>query len=117
VKSPVIAALIAFGLVACESSPPKVSTQSPPPAAIAATKTIQIISDPVGARIEVNDDYVGDAPISITVPREGANFAKGTTIRATPTLQGQYVQSKYFDRTSEVPSRILFSMGLVPATQ
>ena len=86
-----------------------------PPAATAATKTIQIISDPPGARIEVNDDYVGDAPISITVPTEGANFAKGTTIRATPTMQGEYVQSKYFDRTSEVPSRILFSMGLVPA--
>ena len=106
-KPPVIAALIAFGLVACESSPPQVATQSPP-AATAATKTIQIISDPLGARIEVNDDYVGDAPISITVPTEGANFTKGTTIRATPTLQGEYVQAKYLDRTSEVPSRILY---------
>jgi hypothetical protein len=113
VKSPVIAALIAFGLAGCESSP-KVSTRSPP-AATAATKTIQIISDPPDARIEVNDDYVGDTPISITVPTVGGNFTKGTTIRATPTLQGEYVQSKYFDRNSEVPSRILFSMGLGPA--
>ena len=111
---PVIAALIAFGLVACESSPPQVATQSPP-AATAATKTIQIISDPPGARIEVNDDYVGDAPISITVPIQGAKFTRMTIIRATPTLQGEYVQSKYFDGTSEVPSRILFSMGLGPA--
>jgi hypothetical protein len=110
VKSPVIA-FIAFGLVACESSPPTVSTQPPQ----RATKTIQIISDPLGARIEVNDDYVGDTPISIRVATEGGNFTKGTSIRATPTVQGQYVQSKYFDRTSGVPSRILFSMGLGPA--
>ena len=33
----------------------------------AATKTIQIISDPPAAPVDVNDDYVGDAPISITV--------------------------------------------------
>ena len=84
-KSPVIAALIIVGLVACDSFPPQLATQSP-----------------------VNDDYVGDAPISITVPTEGANFTKGTTIRATPTLQGEYVQAKYLDRTSEVPSRILY---------
>jgi hypothetical protein len=81
----------------------------------AATKTIQIISDPPGARIEVNDDYVGDAPISITVPTDRAKVTKVTIIRATLTLQGEYVQSKYFDATSEVLSRILFSMGLGPA--
>jgi hypothetical protein len=115
VKSPVIAALITVGLVACESSPPKVSTQSPPAATIAATKTIQIISDPPSARIEVNDDYVGDAPISITVPTLNGDFAKGTTIRAIPSLQGNYLQAKFFDPGMSVPSRILFDMGLVPA--
>ena len=107
-KSPVIAALIAFGLVACESSKTIVSTQPRP----TATKTIQIIADSPGVRIEVNGDYVGDAPISITVPTDHAKFTKVTIIRATPTLQGEYMQSKYFDATSEVPSRILFSMGL-----
>ena len=56
---------------------------SSPPAATAATKTIQIISDPPGARIEVNDDYVGDAPISITVQTDRAKFTKVTIIRAT----------------------------------
>jgi hypothetical protein len=99
-------------LVACESSPPTAATQSPPAAATAAMKTIQIISDPPGARIEVNDDYVADAPISITVPTDRAKFTKVTIIRATPTLQGKYVQSKHFDATSKVSSRILFSMGL-----
>ena len=107
-KTPVIAALFAFGLVACESSTPIASTQPQPP----ATKTIQIISDSPGVRIEVNDDYVGDAPISITVPTDRAKFTKVTIIRATPTLEGEYMQSKYFDATSEVPSRILFRMGL-----
>jgi hypothetical protein len=78
-----------------------------------ATKTIHIICDSPGVRIEVNDDYVGDAPVSITVPTDRAKFTKVTIIRATPTLQGEYVQSKHFDATSEVPSRILFNMGLV----
>jgi hypothetical protein len=108
VKSPIIAALIAFGLVACESSTPIASTEPPQQ----ATKTIQIICDSPGVRIEVNGDYVGDAPVSITVPTDRAKFTKVTIIRATPTLQGEYVQSKHFDATSEVPSRILFSMGL-----
>jgi hypothetical protein len=107
VKTPIIAALIAFGLFACESSTPILSTQSRP----TATKTIQVIADSPGVRIEVNGDYVGDAPISITVPTDHAKFAKVTTIRATPTLPGEYVQSKHFDATSDVPSRILFSMG------
>ena len=106
-NTPVIAALFAFGLVACESSTPIASTQPRP----TATKTIQIIADSPGVRIEVNDDYVGDAPVSITVPTDRAKFTKVTIIRATPTLQGEYVQSKHFDATSEVPSRILFSMG------
>jgi hypothetical protein len=108
VKTPIIAALIAFGLVACESSTPIVSTQTRP----TGMKTIQIIADSPGVRIEVNDDYVGDAPVSITVPTDGAKFTKVTIIRATPTFEGEYVQSKHFDATSEVPSRILFNMGL-----
>jgi hypothetical protein len=106
-KPPVIAALFAFGLVACESSTPIASTQRPPP----ATKTIEVICDSPGVRIEVNGDYVGDAPVSITVPADRSKFTKMTTVRATPTLQGEYVQSKHFDATSEVPSRILFNMG------
>ena len=107
-KPPVIAALFAFGLVACETSTPIASTQPRP----SATKTIQIIADSPGVRIEVNDDYVGDAPTSITVPTDRAKFTKVTIIRATPTFEGEYVQSKHFDATSEVPSRILFNMGL-----
>src|SRR6202166_5050496 len=101
---PVIAALIAFGLVACESATPIASTQPRPQ----ATKTIQINADSPGVRIEVNGDYVGDAPTSITVPTDRAKFTKVTIIRATPTLEGEHVQSKHFDATTEVPSRILF---------
>jgi hypothetical protein len=104
---PVIAALFAFGLVACQSSTP-ISSNQPRPT---ATKTIQIVADSPGVRIEVNSDYVGNAPVSITVPTDHAKFTKVTIIRATPTLQGEYVQSKHFDATSEVPSRILFRMG------
>jgi hypothetical protein len=115
VKIPVIAALVTFGLVACESSTPIASTQSP--AATAATMTIEIISDPPGAPIEVNYHYVGQAPISITVPTRNGSFAKGAMIRALPTLQGNYIQEKFFDPGMSVPSRILFSMGSGPASR
>lgn len=114
-KFSIIAALVTFGFVACESSTPIFSTQSP--AATAATKTIQIISDPPAAPIEVNYHYVGNAPISITVPSRNGSFAKGVMIRALPTRQGSYIQEKFFDPGMSVPSRILFSMGLGPASQ
>ena len=78
---------------------------------------VQIISDPPGARIEVNDDYVGDTPLEIKVAQHNGNFVNDTTIRAIPIQQGEYVQSKYFSGTflpAAIPSRILFDMGLQP---
>jgi hypothetical protein len=100
-------------LAACTPSPPTPSNQASTPAQ-STSKTIQIISDPPGARIEVNQDYVGDAPLSISVPEKDGNFTKETIIQATPTQQGQYVQSKWFSNGEAIPSRLLFSTGLGP---
>jgi PEGA domain len=110
-----ISALFLFS--ACSSSP---SNPVLPASGMGepATKTIQIVSDPPGARIEVDDDYVGDAPLEIKVPQKAdGTFVRAMTIRATPTQQGAYVQSKYFTYGSQIPSRLLFSMGLVPVPQ
>lgn len=95
----------------------------------AEQKEIQIISDPPGARIEVNQDYVGDAPITIKVPQINGYFAQNTVIRALPTEAGDYVQTKSFiagqstmeEAVSlgtwgdEIPSRILFDTRLAPS--
>jgi len=103
-------------LTAC-ASPYTPQSASPSPTPAPTTKMVQIISDPPGARIEVNDDYVGDTPLEIKVAQHNGNFVNDTTIRAIPIQQGEYVQSKYFSGTflpAAIPSRILFDMGLQP---
>ena len=80
---------------------------------------VQIISDPPGARIEVNDNYIGDAPLTVKI--EGYSdrtFKKETIIVANPIIAGQYVQRKRFwggytrELNDRIPERILFIMNL-----
>ena len=106
--------LLIFGCAEPPSNASHSAVSTPPPK---VTKTIQIISQPPGARVEVNDDYVGDAPctVQVTSDRNG-NFAQTTIIRALPTGFG-YVQNKFFlvpPYNQKIPSRILFDTGLGP---
>jgi hypothetical protein len=61
------------------------STYQPPPPAY---KNVQIISDPPGARIEINGNYIGDA----LDPDNPGHFYCYTVIRAYPKGNG-YVQT------------------------
>jgi PEGA domain len=84
-------------------------------------KKVEIISEPSGARIEVNNNYVGDAPITVTLQEYGDEFTRNTVIRALPTEAGDYVQTKFFyagtfGTNDRIPSRIFFDMHLGPAT-
>jgi hypothetical protein len=120
------AAVTALG-VGCSS--PYVA-QKPPQSAYrpvsyeSPTKKVKIVSEPAGARIEINDDYVGDAPITVEIPQWVGRFTKDTVIRAIPNRAGDYGQSKYFSKGSvvvgategQIPSRILFDMHLGPST-
>ncbi len=74
---------------------------------------VEIISNPPGAKIEINNDYVGDAPITRTVNGNWGMLAD-TIIRAIPTQPGQFVQTKYLPGTQPFPSRIYFDMSLGP---
>ena len=87
-----------------------------------AMKTIQIESQPPGARIEVNDDYVGDAPCNVQVRADGeGRFWEETKIRALPKGYG-YTQSKLFFGLSDypyvhsdrVPQKVFFDTNLGP---
>ena len=88
------------------------------------TKQLQIISDPPGARIEINEDYIGDAPLTVTIPcDEDGQFKQPTTIRALPTQPGHYVQRKDFPggglvswSGDRVPSRVFFDTRLGPVS-
>jgi len=87
-------------------------------------KKTQIISEPPGARIEVNNNYVGDAPVTVELPQRGDYFSEDTVVRAIPTEGGDYVQIKQFDSNDQwyhpgktgdkIPSRLFFDMHLGP---
>ena len=108
---------------------PNVAAQVAPP----TTRQVEILSEPPGARIEVNDNYIGDAPITTPFRCEAdGRFIENTTIRALPKQPGDYVQSKLFfggyssyapfgnyfanNRNDTIPARI-FDMRLGPVNR
>jgi PEGA domain. len=99
-----------------------------------STRQVEILSEPPGARIEVNDDYIGDTPITTTFECDiDGRFMEITSIRALPTQPGDYVQSKLFfggylnharfaanyspsTLNNKIPARIFFDMRLGPVS-
>lgn len=80
--------------------------------------TILVESDPPGAKIELNDAYVGTTPCRIRVPGDkGRKFTYGQMLdhvfKALPTAGGGYTQLKRFPKGGEIPERIFFNMRLV----
>jgi hypothetical protein len=84
-------------------------------------QSVQIVSQPSGARIEVNGRSVGDAPttVEIEVSPHG-RFWKDTIIKAYPKDTG-YIQIKAFNGESRwkisdpIPARISFDTRIDPA--
>jgi hypothetical protein len=87
-------------------------------------RTIHIDSEPAGARIEVNEDYVCDAPCDVQVRADSeGRFWEKTKIRGLPKGYG-YTQSKLFFgygqsdnpylHSDHVPQKIFFDMNLAP---
>jgi len=85
----------------------------------AITYDVKIISDPPGARIEINGNYVGDAPLEVKI--EGTSdryFKNDTEMVAYPIYEGQLIERKSFDKYlnlygisgDKIPERILFVM-------
>jgi hypothetical protein len=118
--------LISTLIIGCTTPTPQADYTTPSPK---TTKSVFIISDPPGARIEVNDDYVGDAPITVNIPSwSDGGFLRTTSITASPIRDGDYVQNKLFfgntnspDQCDQIPKRIFFDMTIgrisSPATQ
>jgi PEGA domain len=80
-------------------------------------KNVQIISDPPGARIEINGNYIGDAPLVTKIRSDEPyeRFYSSTVIRASPKADG-YVQTKNFAPGTleglDLPDRIFFDTNL-----
>lgn len=99
-------------ILSCDksSSPIKTSTQP-------AKGLTEIISNPPGAKIEINDEYVGDTPIFVKLPRisrRSGNIYEKISVKAYPSQPGQYTQKKLIDTRRRVPARLLFDMNLEP---
>jgi hypothetical protein len=90
---------------------------------------IAIDSDPQGARIEVNNDYIGKTPTSFSISGNAdrsfnGNWVQGAMIEfvATPPADQKnlYVQRKsfapsaFFKQGDHIPEKIFFDMHLKP---
>lgn len=82
---------------------------------------VQIVSQPPGAQIEVNGQYVGDAPTTVEVETStDGHFWRDTIIKAYPKETG-YTQIRVFNGKSRwaisdlVPSRIFFDTRVDPS--
>jgi len=111
--------LLVFGLVffagCTDYGNPYTPTYTSPQTQIYTTK---VISEPPGARIELDDDYIGTAPLEIqwTGWSDSGRFRDDHIIRALPIYEGQYTQTKFFRCGSRpIPKTILFDMNLAPA--
>lgn len=75
---------------------------------------VEVISNPPGATIALNDKVLGVAPGKFFVVRKPNRygFLPRMTITATPPAgaQGQHAQSKLFDGYTQTPEMILFDM-------
>ena len=79
-----------------------------------------IESDPPGARIEINNQYVGTTPLRVDIPRRSDfNWDSmewdtiSVKIIAYPIFHGQQVQVKYIGYDEPTPTHVFFDMNLV----
>ncbi len=92
---------------------------------------VNIVTDPPGARIEINKNYAGDSPLTVNVlGHPNGTFFYTTHIVAYPIYSGQCVQYKRFSETmcisgigcsvdsigrgDPIPQTIFFDMHLCP---
>ncbi len=114
------AAIIALAtfIAGCASAPP--GAEHGPQGTIAYF--VQIESSEPGARIEVNNDYVGKTPMSLKIwgDKDGTfhNFgSQDYIIRVFPLNTNQFVQTKafrtggWFSQEDKIPSHLYFDLN------
>lgn len=83
------------------------------PTASPSGKTL-IESVPSGARIEINNQYVGTTPLRVDIPRLQYDWSSNSvTILAYPISPGQQVQIKHISFDEPTPTHVFFDMNLV----
>ena len=84
---------------------------------------VEVISEPSGADVEVNDNYVGKTPLTINIEgwESTRTFNRSNTIVAHPVKAGGQTQVKTFIGWSQpdqhygdkIPNKIYFNMNLI----
>lgn len=102
-----LAILALLGLASCAQQPP----------AQPVYQYIQITSNPPGASIEINGNYVGKAPLKAQSPRGWYQVGNNAilmdmTIVAYPTQEGHYVQRKHYTHEMQTPTSVYFDMRI-----
>lgn len=109
---------LALFLAACASAPP--GAEHGPQGTIAYV--VQLESSEPGARVEVNNDYVGKTPMTLKIwgDKDGTfhNFgSQEYIIRCFPVNTNQFVQTKafrtggWFSQEDRIPSRLYFDLN------
>ena len=79
---------------------------------------IEIISEPPGANIEINEEYQGKTPMTVYIRSRDGYFYGTWTFRALPTIANQCTQTKIFTGfgyyNDAIPRKIFFDMRLCP---
>ena len=88
-------------------------------AGCAAEKVVtHIDSQPQGARVEVNEAFVGTTPVDVTLPQRGEHhrLEAYVVVKASPVngTEGEFKQSKLLQSHQEAPSKLLFIMTEPP---
>jgi hypothetical protein len=79
-----------------------------------STIMTEIISDPPGAKIEINSQYVGETPLTTHITRVNPGYGWNMlTITAYPIYEGQEVQRKVVGINEPTPTKVYFDMNLV----
>ncbi|MFL5812589.1 MAG: PEGA domain-containing protein [Bdellovibrionia bacterium] len=78
---------------------------------------ITVVSDPPGARVEANGQFIGNTPLKTEIhryrnPETGAWY--GFAINAFPTRPGQCSQQKVFPENTPMATHMYFDMSLCP---
>ena len=107
------ALLFAAVLFGCTRGP--VTKQATAPTGASQIK-VGILSDPPGARIEVDNNYVGDAPLETEIANRPNINPSPKVITATPRDNG-YVETKVIQPWQDIASRIFFDTNIKWKTQ
>jgi hypothetical protein len=119
-------ALILLGCASSNPDPSTSATEKPekgPHGTIAYY--ISVESDPAGARIEVNGDYVGKTPLKVKIfgDKDGTFHNFGSydyVLKAYPPAPDQDPQAKHFrtggwfTQEDMIPNRVYFDFGPAP---